>query len=334
MVSKKVKVSVLFLVGLSIFVGVFHLIGFGKIVSNLVRLEPLYYGVAVGLICFTVLLWSSRWWLFVKKHEPSVTYSEILKDQIIGLAINNMTPVAKMGGEPVKAYLLKGKYKLRMRKGLATILSDLTLEFIASISLVIVAMFLYLVVFSPPTWMYIILSLFILFSLVALAGIMGVYSRKNMLPRLIKWAGRKSKKLEPYTKRMIEGYEDFQEAFRKGLKDKKTLSKGMFLSGLMKVSEIVKYYFIFLAMGYSIGLVELFIIMGITAMLLTIPATPGSLGILEGGLISTFVLLGVPPDIAAAAVFLDRLVWFWGITAAGSLIGAYHGISVIDVRGG
>ena len=61
-------------------------------------------------------------------------------------------------------------------------------------------------------------------------------------------------------------------------------------------------------------------------MLMCIPATPGSLGIFEGGLISAFILIGIPAQIAGAAIFLERLIWFWGITLIGGMLGIRYGI--------
>ncbi len=323
----KSRVILLFLVGLAIFVGIFYLIGFDKLLNQLLKIYLPYYLLTIAVIALFVALWAMRWWLFVRKTDPRVPYFDILKNHVVGLAVNHLTPVAKLGGEPVKAYILNRKHHMRVGEGLATVLSDLTLEFITSIGVVIVAMFLYITFTNPPLWMLIIILFFLLVAFVVLAGLMEIQSEKDLIPKFIRWLSNRSSRLEPYTERILESYKEFQQAFRRGLKDRKTFAAGLTLSILLKILEIASFYFVFLSIGYDVSLVTLVIIMGVNSMLLSVPATPGSLGILEGGLISTFILLGVPSAEASAAVFLHRLILFWGVTVVGSLMGVHYGIS-------
>ncbi|MEF8874929.1 MAG: hypothetical protein V5A88_09730, partial [Candidatus Thermoplasmatota archaeon] len=59
---------------------------------------------------------------------------------------------------------------------------------------------------------------------------------------------------------------------------------------------------------------------------------PGNLGIYEGGMVSVFVFVGVSPGVAATVIFLDRLIWFWGVIGAGSLLGSKYGLEMISER--
>lgn len=325
--TNKSRVVLLFLVGLALFVGIFYLIGFDKLLNQLLKVYLPYYLLSIAFIVLFVLLWALRWWLFVRKTDPRVPYFDIFKNHVVGLAVNNLTPVAKLGGEPIKAYILKKKHNIGIGEGLATVLSDLTLEFIVSVGVVIVAMFFYITFTNPPIWILIIILFFLLVAFLVLAGLMEIQSERDLIPKFIRWLSNRSKRIEPYTERILEGYKEFQQTFRKNLKDRKTFSTGLTISILMKLAEITSYYFVFLSIGYEISLSILVIIMGVNSMLLSIPATPGSLGVVEGGVISTFILLGVPSAEASAAVFLQRLALFWGVTVTGSLLGAHYGVS-------
>lgn len=325
--ARKSRMALFFLVGLFIFVGIFYLIGFDKLLNQLLKVYLPYFLVAIVVLVLFFLIWALRWWLFVRKADPSVPYFDILKCHVVGLAVNNLTPVAKLGGEPVKAYILNRKHRISIGEGLATVLSDLTLEFISSIGVVIVAMFLYITFTNPPFWIILIILFFLLVAFLVLAGLMEIQSERNLIPKFIRWVANQSKRIEPHIERILEGYKEFQQAFRRGIKDRKTFSAGLALSILLKIIEIFSFYLLFLALGYEVSLITLVIIMGVNSMLLSVPATPGSLGILEGGLISTFILLGVPSAEASAAVFLQRLVQFWGVTVVGSLMGIHYGVS-------
>ena len=127
-------------------------------------------------------------------------------------------------------------------------------------------------------------------------------------------------------------YGGFQHTFRENLQDRKLFLGALFYGFVMKFFEILKFLFIFMALGYSIGILEILITIGVAIMLLSIPATPGSLGIWEGGMISAFALIGIPLEIAATVAFLERLIWFWGITVVGTVIGIHYGTNTLGNR--
>lgn len=325
--THKTRVILLFLVGLAIFVSIFYFIGFDKLLNQISKVYIPYFLISVIILLLFVFSWAFRWWLFVRRADPTVPYFDILKNHLVGLAVNNLTPVAKLGGEPVKAYILNRKHNIRIGEGLATVLSDLTLEFITSIGMVIVAMFLYITFTNPPFWVLIIVLFFLLVAFLVMAGLMEIQSERDFVPKFIRWLSNRSRRIRSHTERILEGYKEFQSAFRRCLKDRKTFTAGLALSILLKILEISSFFFLFLSLGYEVSLLTLVIIMGVNSMLLSIPATPGGLGILEGGLISTFILLGVPSAEASAVVFLQRLILFWGVTITGSILGVHYGVS-------
>lgn len=327
---KNLKIGSLFLVGFLIFISVFYLIGLDKIFYQLERLNLLFYLVGVGCIFSTIFCWSLRWGVFVKERYGQVTKLSLFKNLLVGLAVNNLTPVAKLGGEPVRAYLLKNEHEIRMRNGFATIISELSLEFAVSVPIVIFSTFLFMVLLSPPFWIYGTLSVFVVLVTLGLGGLIGIYSERGFLAKLIEKIITKVDRLKPYGDKILEVYRDFQEAFRENLRNKRTLFKGLTISLLMKIFAILKIYFIFMALGFEISLVKILIIIGTSYILLSIPATPGNLGIMEGGMTAIMVLLGIPPGVAATEVFLERLVWFWGVTAIGGSLGAWHGVGLLE----
>ena len=315
-----------FLLGLIIFASIFYFIGINKLVYQLSRMNLFYYSLAVFFIFLTIVSWMFKWKSFIKCCGYKVSNVSLLKNLMIGLAINNITPVAKLGGEPIRAYLLKKEDNIPIRKGLATIISDLTIEFFVSIAVVILSFSLITLYMQPPVWLSFILIIFILISVLAFGGIFGIYSNRKFISKIIIWFINKIKKLKTFERTVLKRYEDFQITFRKSLQNRKLFSEAMFYGILMKVFDVIKFLFIFMAIGHPIGVLEVVVSVGIAIMLMSIPATPGSLGIWEGGMISVFVLIGVPLEIGATAVFLERIVWFWATTAIGGILGIRYGI--------
>ncbi|MFP4116141.1 MAG: lysylphosphatidylglycerol synthase transmembrane domain-containing protein [Candidatus Aenigmatarchaeota archaeon] len=332
MKNNVIKLAGLFIVGSAIFLAVFSFVGWEKIISAISQLYIPLYIAFIGLSVLDIFVWSSKWGIFVRKDHPHVSHLDLVKNLLVGMAMNYLTPVFKAGGEPARIYLLKKKNNVRGREGLATVTSDLTMEFIIDGILVLLAMIFFLIFFSPPLWIYGVLAIFILMSSVIVFGLVGIYTGRKIFYKLIEWVCGRVKRLEGYEKKIKDAYETFRENFRGIMSDRKLFVKGLLLTVFRKVIILSKYYILFVALGYEISPVVILIFIGIGYMLMMVPATPGSLGVFEGGMVSVFVLLGVPAGISATMVFLDRLVWFWGILAVGGSLGVYYGVDFLESK--
>lgn len=318
-------------VGILIFIGTFYLVGIDRVISNLSKLNPYFYLITIVSVFGSISMWTLRWEVLIRADGYDVSRFQLLKTLFVGLAFNSLTPVAKFGGEPIRAYLLKKNEGIKMREGFGTILAELTIMFITTVSLVIISVFLVTFFVSPPIWLKLALLPFGLISLFVFMGIVGIYSDRDVIVEILKWLGRNIERLESYKGKILKRYKEFQETFRKCLSNKKAFLKALLYSIIGQFLEFVKFFTIFLALGYQISPVKIIIIMGIGLVLISLPSTPGSLGIYEAGLISALALLKIPAEIAAPAVFLARLLWFWSVTTIGSLMGAWHGLNLFKI---
>ncbi len=90
--------------------------------------------------------------------------------------------------------------------------------------------------------------------------------------------------------------------------------------------EGLRINFMFLALHISVSSITsvpyaamLFFALG-TAVLTTIPFTPGGLGIVQSGLLGVMVLLGLSKSDAGAVVIMDNLLSYWSIAIVGFLV--------------
>lgn len=326
--SKIKKYVIPLIIGIFLFVLTLYFIGIGKIFQNLANLNIYLYLAALGCIFISLLLWTFRWKIFIKANGYDVPLFGLLKNLIVGLGFNNLTPLAKFGGEPVRAYLLKEEYGIKMREGFATVMAELTVFFIVNISLIMLSILLISIKMDPPLWLYFILIPFgVLVSLI-LFGILEVYSGRDIIIRIIKWFSEKIKRLEPYEKKLSQTYKGFQRTFRESLQKRAAFGKALACTLLFELSVFLKFFILFLALDHPVSPVKIIIAMGISAVLLALPTTPGSLGVYEGGFASVLIFLGIETGAAGAVVFLDRLVWYWGITIVGGIFGVYYGMNI------
>jgi len=319
-------------IGLVVVIAVYSMVGFDQIIRSISAMDPYYYLLVIALIIFSVFLWSLRWGIFVRKNNPEVSYRDLFKIQLVGQAMNNLTPIFKMGGEAGKLYLLKKKYEIEVKEGLASVSTDLTLELIIDIIVVSSAVLLLLIFTSPPIWIYMILLAFALVCSLIIFLIVEIYFDMKIIHKIILFFCKKIKRLNKYEDDIFDRYESFRQNFKESLSDRKRFAQGMGLSLGRKGVTVAKYYILLAAFGFNIGLANIIIAIGLGIILLIIPATPGNLGIYEGGMVSVWVFVGVSPGVAATAVFLDRLIWFWGVIGIGSLIGSKYGIEMISER--
>ncbi|MBS3781372.1 MAG: flippase-like domain-containing protein [Candidatus Thermoplasmatota archaeon] len=317
-------------IGVIVVVTVFSIVGFDQIINSILEMNPYYYAVVILLIILSIVTWSIRWGIFLKRTHPEVTWRDLFKIQLVGQAMNNLTPVFKMGGEAGKLYLLKKKYDIEVKDGLASISIDLTLEFIVDIVLVMSAVVLLMILTSPPAWIYFILLIFALVCSLIFFVIIEIYYDMKIMHNLLGFLCRKIKRLNKYEKNIFEKYETFRRNFKDSLSDRKRFAQGMGLSIVRQSLTVAKFYVLLAAFGFNLGLANIIIAIGLGVMLLMIPATPGNLGIYEGGMVSVFIFVGVSPGVAATAVFLDRLIWFWGVAITGGLLGSKYGLEIIS----
>lgn len=95
------------------------------------------------------------------------------------------------------------------------------------------------------------------------------------------------------------------------------------LSVLNWLLDVVCLAFTFIALGAPIPWGAIFLAFAGTKVVSNIGITPGGLGLVEGGMVATFVALGVESGTAAAAVVMYRGLTIVGLVGFGWLMVAY-----------
>ncbi len=326
------KFLVLFITGIVILGIIVISVGIENIIISLNKMSIYYYGVVATLILAGSFTWALRWGVFVKEAKSDINKKDLFEMTLIGQAVNNLTPIVKMGGEAARVYLLKKNQKIKAKDGFASVASDLTMEFIIDLIIVISALVLLIIFFNPPTWIYAAILIFTIVSSLIVFVILEIYFNFTIIHRILIFITDHIKSIKTEESEIIKKYDKFRKTFRKSLTNKRLLSKGLGLSFLRKVFDVMKYYILLAALGAPLNLTSIFIAVGLSIMLLLIPGIPGNIGIYEGGMIAVFSFMGVSSSIAFTAVFLDRLIWYWGITGIGSMLGAKYGMELISKK--
>lgn len=325
----------LFIVGIAIMIAMLYFIGIDEVLSALAMSNLYLVLLAILVQLFTFYLYALRWHIINGSAGINKGVKELLPMVMVGLAINNITPSGRGGGEPVRAYLLSKNSDYHFKDTFATVVADRAMDTFPFLLLAILTIIGVIFHFKLGTVWVIIFIL----AVVAIAAVVGVIIYmcvdEAFGKKLIGWISR-------LVRRFYKGYsqstEDkiadsvmgFQKTMNFLLRDKRVLYYALPLSFVIWGFEIFRVYLVFLALGANVSLVaigEVFIAATLVGM---IPLLPGGLGAVDGVMILLYANAGVTASISAAATVIERLISFWMATILGLLIMPMYGGSLLD----
>lgn len=326
---------ILAIIGIGILAAMVIYIGPAKIASAVELANPWYLALAVAIQFAIYGLWTQRWSITVNSVNIDIKKRHLLPMLMVGLAINNITPSARGGGEPVRGYILSKYSKISFEKSFATVIADRGLDtfpfmVLAVITIISVVLFMSLSLLVVFGLIIAVVALLILFFIAVYMSLNKEFGKKATLwlVGVIKRISRKEhSKLETNALTAIRG---FQNSMRTMVKDRHVLMYGLPLSFVIWFFEISRVYIVFLAFGVNVSPVVIAEVFIISTLLGMIPLLPGGLGAVDGVMIILFSAAGVPPSISAAATIVERLISFWMTTIIGTAILPYFGAGVVE----
>ena len=327
----------LFFLGLSIAIlaVMLYLVGIDQVIEALKLAKLEFIGIAIALQIFTYYLYTLRWKILNNLADIDVGIKKLLPMVLVGLAVNNITPSGRGGGEPVRAYILAKEKNYPMQETFATVVADRALDtfpFVLLAVLTIIGMALY---FDFDLWLLILMILAVTAIVIILILLIYMSINPNFGKRVDGWIiglvrrfyKKNSEELEDKIHNVISG---FQDTMKLVIYNKKVMYYALPLSFIIWIFEILRVYFVFLAFGAHVNPVvigEVFILACLAGM---IPLLPGGLGAVDGIMIIFYSAAGITASISAAATVIERLISFWMATILGLVILPYYGSSVLD----
>ena len=118
------------LVGVLLLLYLVNRVGLRTLAATILQFGPWYLLTCLigagGLLCQ-----ASAWWLIMKAFFQRVALRELFRVKVISDAFNLILPSASLGGDAMRAFLIKDRVPLSV--GVPGVLFDKTIEFIASI---------------------------------------------------------------------------------------------------------------------------------------------------------------------------------------------------------
>ena len=292
--------------------------------------------LAVATQIFTYFLYTLRWQILAKLADMDAGITKLLPMVLVGLAVNNITPSGRGGGEPVRAYLLsQSDDNYHFEDSFATVVADRALDtfpFVVLAAITIASMALF---FDFDLWLLVVMVAAVIAIVAVLIILIYMCINPKFGQRVDGWIigivrrfyKKNTEELENQIHNAILG---FQDTMKMLMSNKKGLAVTLTLSFVIWIFEIIRVYLVFLAFGSSVDPIvigEVFIVACLVGM---IPLLPGGLGAIDGLMIIFYSAAGIPASVSAAATVIERLISFWMTTIIGMVLMPYYGADVLD----
>ena len=255
----------------------------------------IFVGLAVFVYLLSTLVYALRWKIVLRAFGRDVPYLELLKANLSGLFVNNITPMARAGGETIRVLWINRHCKVPMSLLGASIAYERASE-------AVVIFLLFVIAVSSATSIHWLLVL----SLLALAILF--YYRLDLVFDLVERLSKE--RFSPEVRR----------AALKKLRTGPTLLVTVSLSATVWILDILRFYLELLAVGVVLPVLKVVAISVTNFLIGILSITPGGLGIVEGGLAGILVGMGLSLSDALKVVAIERSISYGLATAIGATV--------------
>ncbi len=304
--------TLFFVVGLALFVFLISRFGIQNIISN-IKKTGWWIIPIIGVWALVYLLNAWAWALVIKSLKHKMSFKDVFSISLSGFAINYITPVVNLGGEPYKIFALKKYFGLNNSVSLVVLYS--MLHFLSSFVFWFIAIVLAIISLPLTIELQLILGASFIFTLI---GVWFFYSRHkngvfNSLLNLIRKLPFTTKlyeklKLKETTLTSIDN-----QIIELYTKQRKTFYASLSLEVIARVVASVEFIFILKSIGINITLEDAIYINAFSSLMLNLFFfIPMGLGIREGSLYLIMGGLNISSAIGVYIGLINRVrEFFW-----------------------
>jgi uncharacterized protein (TIRG00374 family) len=262
------------------------------------------YALAFAAFYFSFVVRTVRWEILLRNTGERNHFGELFHIIILAWFANCVLP-AKMG-DFYRAYLLRQQTEVSGSKGLGTIFSERALDFLVLMSLLIVSGLISFHATVPERFV----PAFIVGLVIAAGLVLGLL--------VIRYSEGRLSRFIP--ERLRERAARFKHGLLSAFAGRLPLLLG--LTVVVWTAESARLFLVVqaLPLHVSLSLAQIMFIALVASLLTTIPALPGGLVLVEGGIIAVLVFFGLTSSQALSVAILDRVISYWSLIAVGLFV--------------
>ena len=268
--------------GLLALAGIIWHIGPSSIFSTATQLGPFALGVILLPMIVVYMLEALGWRLTLGSYARQVGFGRLFAIRMAGETVNVTTPTAYVGGEPLKAYLLK-RYGVPMVDGLASVVTAKTAMTIAQVLFILLGLGLAFWILGASDHYLVasVISVGLLAFGVLLFVIVQRYGLAMGLLRMLELCRIRLKFLESRRSKLIELDQTIRDFYTR---NQRTFYLALITFFVAWLTETLEVYAILYYLGVEVDLLSSISIAALTVFIKGGTFfIPGSLGAQEGG---------------------------------------------------
>lgn len=300
---------VFFVLGAIAFCFMVYHIGFDAIISN-VQKTGWWFAAIIGIWLVVYMLNAWSWLVILRDNDtPHVSFCNILKPTISGYAINYITPVVALGGEPYR--ILDMSRHVGGKKATSSVVLYNMMHFMSHF-LFWLATATLTVVYIRPSWVVgATLGVVIVLCIVGIVFFLKVY-RNGFLMKSIRMAGKipcLKKWVHNMDEKRLETIEETDRQIAHLYTYRKSdFYKSLSLEFLSRIVSCLEVYFIVLALGLNLTFLDSVIIVAISSLIANILFfAPLQLGTREGSFLLAFQGLSMSSGLGIYVSLITRI---------------------------
>ena len=290
--------------GLTLFIGVIWRVGFEKIWQVINDFSFGKWLLILILYSLALIITIYRWKLILTSQGYAIKMSKLIPAQIVGFTADYLTPSPNIGGEAIRAYVLKKDTGVGMTPGLASIVIDKIMDFSYALPFIIFGIY-YIILHFPFS-----LKVFVGLVLVSLIFILllGLFYYRILRERAFFGSILRFFHLNKisFVAKMMDGIGKFElEIIHFFHRDRKTFFNGLLLSFISGIATMTAFWLIITFLGLGAGVMDVLIISTMIVITFLLPI-PGSFGGTETGQALIFSFLGYPAESGVVFTLIFR----------------------------
>lgn len=324
MKKKTMVIAATSILGLIIFVLVFKIIDIKILFESLMEFSTFPFIAYLVVSLLMMMAGVYRWKVILKAHRVKVGFWRLFSYKISGFSLCYITPGALVGGEALRAYLLK-RDNVKFTEALSSVIIDKFFDLSIAAVFTSIGIIAVISFFDISSYIKTIILLVTVLWVITLSFFLyGSLTRKGFFRHIFRFLRLyKIKALSNVEEKIAETEKNISHFF---LHHKKEFRRAAVMSMVLWLLMFVEYKIATVVFGYNAGFIAIFLIICMVGFSYTFPV-PGGLGILEASQASLHSLIGLK---AAQGVLLSLLVRardiFWAILGASFIY--HHGISI------
>ncbi|MBS3076354.1 flippase-like domain-containing protein [Candidatus Pacearchaeota archaeon] len=325
--SKKANLIISLIIGIIIFGAILAHLGPESIKLIYKNINP-FYLVLFGIFTTSVLFFNTwRIQIILSAHGAKAPFWSLLKQHIAGFAVSYTTPSVRVGGEPLKAYMLKKENDIDYKTGSSAIIIDKFVEFLGSFVVGMIGLCLILFLPNVDKSLKLLLALFMLICFIVLVFVY-YFSIKGKGPftyffNLLRFY--KIKKLKNFSSIILEVEEKMGNFF---IHHKKEFFWSSFIYFLFGIATYYEFKFLLMAFGVHASPTEIIMSIVVWGIINFVPV-PAGLGFQEASQTGLFEILMGSGEIGLALTLLERVRSLFFVSLGFALISHFSGKTIL-----